>query len=69
VLEFCDLSAEGMTKYRELVDANSLSTRSMDRLAKVARTVADLEGARQVQAFHLSKASHYVVGGLLRDSF
>jgi magnesium chelatase family protein len=41
VLEYCRLSPAAVTRFKELVDGNTLSTRSMDRLAKVARTVAD----------------------------
>ena len=32
----------------------------MDRLAKVARTIADLGGTRQVEPPHISKASSFV---------
>jgi Magnesium chelatase, subunit ChlI C-terminal len=45
-----------------------LSTRSLDRLAKVARTIADLAATKQVVPTHISKACSYVVGGMLRDS-
>jgi hypothetical protein len=31
VLEYCDLSAEALTKYKEVIDSSSLTTRSMDR--------------------------------------
>jgi magnesium chelatase family protein len=68
VLEFCDMTAEAKTRFKETVDTNSLSTRSMDRLAKVARTIADLAGNRQVEPPHISKACSFVVGGMLRDS-
>ena len=62
------MTAEAKESFKETVDKNSLSTRSMDRLAKVARTVADLAGAKQVEPAHISKACGYVVGGMLRDS-
>jgi predicted ATPase with chaperone activity len=39
----------------------------MDRLAKVARTIADLKGAEFVEPDHVTKASSFVVGGMLRD--
>jgi predicted ATPase with chaperone activity len=41
----------------------------MDRLAKVSRTVADLEGADEIQPAQVVTASSFVIGGLLRDAF
>jgi magnesium chelatase family protein len=69
VLDFCNLSSAGMAKYKEIVHTNTLSTRSMDRLAKVARTVADLAGAPHVEPLHLTKGSSFVIGGILREAF
>jgi magnesium chelatase family protein len=54
--------------FKKTIDKNSLSTRSMDRLAKVARTISDLAATKQVEPPHISKACSYVVGGMLRDS-
>jgi magnesium chelatase family protein len=42
VMEYCQLSPKAMEHYKKVIDTNVLTTRSMDRLAKVARTVADL---------------------------
>ena len=41
VKQYCNFSELGFAKYKEVVTSNTLSTRSMDRLAKVARTIAD----------------------------
>ena len=68
VLEFCDMTPGAKDCFKETVDTKSLSTRSMDRLAKVARTIADLAATRQVEPPHVSKACSYVVGGMLRDT-
>jgi magnesium chelatase family protein len=54
--------------FKGTVEKSSLSTRSTDRLAKVARTVADLAGSEQVDAPHISKAASFVIGGMLRNS-
>jgi len=40
----------------------------MDRLAKVARTVADLAASETVEPSHISKAASFVVGGMLREA-
>lgn len=69
VQELCTFSESGFTHYKKLVDENSITTRSMDRLAKVARTVADLYNSDQVDPQHLDKAASYVMPGLLRIVF
>jgi magnesium chelatase family protein len=68
VREFCRFSQAGLEAYKEVVDTHTLSTRSMDRLAKVARTVADLVKSDDVEPKHVAKAAKYVVGGMLRAS-
>jgi magnesium chelatase family protein len=69
VLESCRFSPATLASFKELVEANTLTTRSVDRLAKVARTVADLAGTDDVQPEQLATASSFVIGGLLRDAF
>ncbi len=69
VRDYCKFSAEGLEFYKKTIDESELSTRSMDRLAKVARTVADLLGAEEVEPKHVKKAAKYVVGGMLRENF
>lgn len=44
---------------RELVDRLRLSARGFDRLLRVARTIADLEGLSRVQATHLAEAASF----------
>ena len=59
----CKFSQTGLARFKDLVDTNTLSTRSMDRLAKVARTVADLDTSVEVQVEHLDTAASFVIGG------
>ena len=66
VRELCRLSPAGLDSYKATIEKSSLSTRSMDRLAKVARTVADLGKSEHVEPLHIEKAASYVVGGMLR---
>jgi magnesium chelatase family protein len=66
VRETCSFSPEGFEFYKQTVAQHSLSTRSVDRLAKVARTVADLAGAERVEPPHVKEAARFVIGGLLR---
>jgi magnesium chelatase family protein len=43
------------------VEALGLSARAFDRIRRVARTIADLEGAERVAASHLDEAVSYRV--------
>jgi magnesium chelatase family protein len=36
-----------------------MSARAYDRILKVARTIADLDGAPQIEAFHMHEAVSY----------
>jgi magnesium chelatase family protein len=69
VKDYCQFSQQGFDHYKQLIDHNSLTTRSVDRLAKVARTVADLIESDTVEPVHVDKAASYVVGGMLREAF
>jgi magnesium chelatase family protein len=69
VVDCCAFSESGMTHYKATIDSNTLSTRSMDRLAKVARTAADLEGSPTVEPKHIDSAARFVIGGILRENF
>ena len=69
VIDFCEFSNDGMTAYKRTTEESSLSTRSMDRLAKVARTVADLDDNDQIHTKHVEEAASFVIGGVLRESF
>jgi len=69
VLELCRFSEMGAGLYREIVDSNRMSTRSMDRLAKVARTVADLNESDAVEPAHFEKAASFVLGTVLHEAF
>jgi magnesium chelatase family protein len=66
VREYCRFSEPALDAYKHVIDTNVLSTRSMDRLAKVARTIADLDGKDDIEPRHVEKASSFVVGGMLR---
>jgi magnesium chelatase family protein len=44
---------------RHAIDQLSLSARAHDRILKLARTIADLEGAADISANHISEAIQY----------
>ena len=66
VMDYCKLSPAALEHYKATIDANTLSTRSMDRLAKVARTAADLAGSDTTEPEHIDAAARFVIGGTLR---
>ena len=65
VLEYCLFARPAIELYKQIIDKSSLSTRSMDRVAKVARTIADLDDQDSVQTDHVQEAADYVIGGTL----
>jgi magnesium chelatase family protein len=69
VMDYCKLSPVALEHYKATIDANTLSTRSMDRLAKVARTAADLAESDTTEPEHIDAAARFVIGGTLRENF
>jgi magnesium chelatase family protein len=69
VVEYCQFSPDAFSHYKRKIDENRVSTRSMDRLAKVARTIADLYNADEIATLHVDKAASYVLEGSLRTAF
>lgn len=57
--EFCRLDAEARSLLERAMERLSLSARAYDRIIKVARTIADLDGAAEIGASHISEAITY----------
>jgi magnesium chelatase family protein len=55
----CVLDEEGKGLLKDAMEALGLSARAHDRILRVARTIADLEGAADIQAGHVSEAINY----------
>ena len=59
IKKFCQID-EASQKLLELaIDRFGLSARAYTRILKVSRTIADLEGADNIQSSHLSEAIQY----------
>ena len=56
---FCSLSPDGEALMKDAFDRMGLSARSHDRILRVARTIADLDGAVQIGIEHLAEAIQY----------
>jgi magnesium chelatase family protein len=59
--EIATLDAQGSTLVREAADTMRLSARGYHRVLRVARTLADLEGADKIGRIHLAEALSYRV--------
>jgi magnesium chelatase family protein len=59
VQHFCTLDGAGDTLMRAAMHQLQLSARSYHRILKLARTIADLAGAGEIQSHHLAEALQY----------
>ena len=59
--EFCRVDSEGGRLLQMVIDRLGMSARAYDRILKVARTIADLEGCEDIRPVHLSEAIQYRV--------
>ena len=56
---FCDLDEASAALMKQAFEAMGLTARSYDRILKVARTVADLEGSGNIEPHHIAEAIQY----------
>ena len=56
---FCELDRESTEMMRRAFDVFGLTARSYDRILKVARTIADLEGSERITSDHIAEAIQY----------
>ena len=56
---YCALSPESAGLMKNAFDTMGLTARSYDRILKVARTVADLDGSEEIQPQHIAEAVQY----------
>ncbi|SEA93155.1 YifB family Mg chelatase-like AAA ATPase [Pedobacter hartonius] len=59
VREICRINDDGRTLIKKAMERLSLSARAYDRILKVSRTIADLEGSSGIELEHFAEAIHY----------
>jgi magnesium chelatase family protein len=61
----CKLDAAGQALIKAAMNQMGLSARAYHRVLKLSRTIADLDGAAEIQAAHLAEALQYRQRGML----
>jgi len=56
---FCALDEPAEALLREAITELGLSARAHDKILRIARTIADIEGTDRIQAAHVGEAIHY----------
>ena len=57
--KYCELDEAGAELMKQAFEALGLTARSYDRILRVARTIADLEGCDNIAPHHLAEAIQY----------
>ena len=57
--EYCTLNEECAELMKNAFEVMGLTARSYDRILKVARTVADLDGSEEIRSHHIAEAIQY----------
>ena len=57
--KFCSISPVAETLLKNAMEKFQLSARAFDRILKVSRSIADLEGKENIEINHLSEAIQY----------
>ena len=59
VNRFCPLSSKAKEFLNKAFDSMGMSARAYDKVLKVARTIADLDGSEIIKIYHIAEAIQY----------
>ena len=59
IREYCQIDESGQVLLKNAMEKLGLSARAYDRILKVSRTIADLEGSENIRTEHLAEAIQY----------
>ncbi|NLP57442.1 YifB family Mg chelatase-like AAA ATPase [Lutibacter sp. B1] len=59
IRKYCKLNDNSKTLLKNAMERLNLSARAYDRILKVSRTIADLEGVNEISSSHISEAIQY----------
>jgi magnesium chelatase family protein len=59
IRKFCALDEDSKKLLKNAMQRLNLSARAYDRILKVSRTIADLEGVGEINTNHISEAIQY----------
>ncbi len=59
IRQFCKLDSAGEMLLKQAMTELGLSARAHDKVLRIARTIADIEGVENIESHHLAEAIQY----------
>ena len=59
IRKYCELNQSSLQLLKSAMDKLNLSARAYDRILKVSRTIADIEGTEEIKSHHIGEAIQY----------
>ncbi len=59
IRKYCQIEEPSLSMLKKAMERLNLSARAYDRILKVARTIADLDGSKTIKEYHIGEAIQY----------